>query len=152
MPDGEAARLRARTRHNLRCIFTDCPAPDIVAVSRARKRDGFSHKAGGGGHAPESVHHLQRKAVIARWLQRQRLREHLEVEAATDTQRQRVAGVLVTFVNGARIARLKFSTRPSRSRNGAPGTSRTNGNESTTSGYSATPTLGTSTSNSEENR
>jgi hypothetical protein len=104
MPDGEAAMLRTFTRLNLRCLIADCSAPDIIAVSRERRRDGFSHRAGGGRHAPESVNHLQGKAVLALWLRSQLPDADIQVEGATDTQRSRVADVLVTLPDGQRVA------------------------------------------------
>lgn len=104
MPDGEAAMLRTFTRLNLRCLIDHCSAPDIIAVSREHRRDGFSHRAGGGGHAPESVNHLQGKAVLALWLQSQLPHVDVRVEGATDTQRSRVADVLATLPDGNRVA------------------------------------------------
>lgn len=104
MPDGRASELREFTREHLRCLIPDCSAPNVVAVARSRRRDGFSHKAGGGKHAPESVHHRQGKAVLAEWLRSRVGRGAVAVESATDTQRSRVADVLVTFPGGARLA------------------------------------------------
>lgn len=104
MPDGQAARLREFTREQLRCLIPDCPVPDVRAVSRANKRDGFAHAAGGGKHTPESVHHLQGKAVIANWLVRQVGADAVTVEGASDSQRTRVADVMVTFSGGQRVA------------------------------------------------
>ncbi len=96
--------LRTFTRVNLRCLIDDCSAPDIIAVSRERRRDGFSHRAGGGAHAPESVNHLQGKAVLALWLRSQLPDWKVQVEGATDTQRSRVADVLATLPDGKRVA------------------------------------------------
>jgi len=104
MPDGRANALREFTREQLRCLIPDCPAPNVVAVARARRRDGFSHKAGGGRHAPESVHHRQGKAVLAQWLRGRVGHGAVTVEAASDTQRSRVADVMATFPDGARVA------------------------------------------------
>lgn len=104
MPDGQADTLRAFTREQLRCLIPDCPAPDVVAVSRSRRRDGFRHKAGGGKHAPESVQHRQGKAVLAEWLRSRVGPAAVTVEAATDTQRSRIADVMVTFPTGELLA------------------------------------------------
>jgi len=104
MPDGDAGTLRTFTREQLRCLIADCPEPDVVAVSRNRRRDGFRHRAGGGGHAPESVNHLQGKAVLAQWLRTHLPDGQVQVEGATDTQRTRVADVLAILDDGHRIA------------------------------------------------
>lgn len=104
MPDGQADMLRGFTREQLRCLIPDCPAADVVAVSRSRRRDGFRHKAGGGKHAPESVQHRQGKAVLAEWLRSRVGAAAVTVEAAADTQRSRIADVMVTFPNGERLA------------------------------------------------
>jgi len=104
MPDGEAGQLRAFTREQLRCLIPDCSAPNVIAVARSTRRDGFTHRSGGGGHAPESVHHRQGKAVLAQWLRGLVGADAVTVEAAIDTQRSRVADVLVTFPTGARLA------------------------------------------------
>lgn len=104
MPDGDAARLREFTRKQLRCLIPECPAPEVVAVARSNRRDGFRHKAGGGGHAPESVHHRQGKAVVAEWLRRLLGDAAVSVEAASDTQRSRIADVMATFPDGRRVA------------------------------------------------
>lgn len=98
-------QLRTFTRNHLRCPMPTCAAPDIVAVSRFSKRDGFAHRAGSGGrHAPESLNHLQGKAVIARWLRHLLGPAAVQVEAASDTQRQRVADVMATLPDGSRVA------------------------------------------------
>ncbi|MET1082843.1 MAG: competence protein CoiA family protein [Burkholderiales bacterium] len=104
MPDGQAGTLRQFTREQLRCLIPDCSAPDVVAVSRSRRRDGFRHKAGGGKHAPESVQHRQGKAVLAEWLRSRVGAAAVAVEAASDTQRRRVADVMVTFPSGQLLA------------------------------------------------
>ena len=105
MPDGRAGELREFTREKLRCLISDCESPDIVAVARAQRRDGFSHKSGGGRHSPETVNHLQGKAVLAAWLRDRVPRgSRVDVEAAIDTQRTRVSDVLVTFPTGERLA------------------------------------------------
>jgi hypothetical protein len=103
--DGMADQLREFTRAQLRCLISECESPDIVAVARAHRRDGFSHKSGGGRHFPETVNHLQGKAVLAAWLRDRVPRDAVvTVEAAIDTQRTRVADVLVTFPAGERLA------------------------------------------------
>ncbi|MFC9558532.1 competence protein CoiA family protein [Agromyces sp. NPDC056965] len=77
-------------------MFADCPAPDLTTVGRANARDGFAHFRGGGRHAPESVNHRQGKVVVARWLRHLYGDDAVAIEAATDTQRSRVADVLLT--------------------------------------------------------
>lgn len=102
--DGDAASIREWTRTHLRCPFPDCPQPQLKAMSRARRRDGFSHLPGAHKHAPESVNHLQGKAVIAAWLRKEFGPDAVAVEAASDTQRTRIADVMVTLPDGQRVA------------------------------------------------
>lgn len=104
LPDGEAGQRRAWAKAQLRCMFDDCPSPELTTVSRATKRDGFTHFRGGGGHAPESLNHRQGKAVLAAWLRRQLGDAAVAVEQAVDTQRSRVADVMATLPSGARVA------------------------------------------------
>lgn len=104
LEDNTAHSLREWTRAKLRCPFHDCPKPDLKAVARSGRRDGFSHLPGAHKHAPESIHHLQGKAVIAAWLRRLLGDDAVEVEAAIDTQRTRVADVLSKLPDGTRVA------------------------------------------------
>ncbi len=99
LPDGSAREHRAWAKAKLRCFIPDCPAPDLTTVSRRRARDGFRHLTrGAGGHSPESFHHIQGKAVVAAWLRHTYPSAQITVEAATDSQRSRIADVL--FVAG----------------------------------------------------
>jgi len=104
LEDGNAASIREWTRTHLRCPFLDCPQPQLKAVARARRRDGFSHLPGAHRHSPESVHHLQGKAVVAEWLRAKFGPDAVEVEAASDTQRTRIADVMLTLPEGQRVA------------------------------------------------
>lgn len=102
--DGTAAEVRAFAKAELRCAFADCPRPELTTVARARKRDGFSHLAGAGKHVPESLNHLAGKAVVATWLRSLAVVDEVIIEAASDTQRSRVADVMATLAGGQRIA------------------------------------------------
>ncbi|MCG7414622.1 hypothetical protein MHK74_08595 [Microbacterium aurum] len=104
LADGSARNLRSWAKRELRCMFRDCPSPDLTTVARANRRDGFSHFKGGGNHAPESVNHRQGKAVVANWLRELYGAEAVAVEEATDTQRSNVADVLLTHPSGRRAA------------------------------------------------
>jgi hypothetical protein len=104
LEDGTARDVRVWSKGHLRCFFPDCPQPELKTVSRARRRDGFSHLPGARKHAPESINHLQGKAVIAAWLVRRFGVNAVHVEAATDTQRTRVADVMLTLPRGQRVA------------------------------------------------
>ena len=104
MPDGDAKAIREFAKENLRCFFPDCPRPEFKTVSRSRKRDGFSHLAGASKHAPESVNHLQGKAVIAEWLRTLFGSEAVAVEAPTSTHRPQVADVMLILPEGQRVA------------------------------------------------
>lgn len=104
LPDGEADVRRQWTREHLRCMFDDCPAPALRAVSRANRRDGFSHGGGAGKHSPESLNHRQGKAVVAQWLRTKYPDALVQEELATDTQRSNVADVMLHLPNGRRVA------------------------------------------------
>jgi hypothetical protein len=102
--DGEARQQRAWAKTHLECFMPDCPDRRLTTVSRhPRKRDGFSHYAGAGGHSTESLFHQQAKALIASWARQQDTRLVVAVEEAT-TGRERIADVMVTGPNGHRVA------------------------------------------------
>lgn len=104
LPDGEARQNRAFTKAELVCPVHDCAQPKLTTVARApRKRDGFSHLAGG-GHAPESLFHLQAKQRIADWLTEHYPHSTVRVEEQSDTNRTRIADVMITGPTGQRIA------------------------------------------------
>lgn len=105
LPQGEAHAWRQRTRDTLLCPIPDCPAPALKVVARApRRRDGFSHLPGAGGHAPESLFHIQGKARIAAWLAERHPEYSVVVEQASSSQRERVADVMATAPDGRRWA------------------------------------------------
>lgn len=105
LQDGEAESVREWAKSQLMCPLPGCPAPDLTVVSRfPRRRDGFRHGAGAGNHSAESIHHLQGKAVISQWLASLIGADRVEAEAASDTQRRRVADVMATLPSGQRIA------------------------------------------------
>lgn len=104
LEDGQANAVRARVRQELRCPFQDCPRPDFTTVSRSGGRDGFRHLAGAQRHSPESVNHIQGKAVLARHLSELFGPGSVSVESAVDTQRSRVADVLLTLPTAQRVA------------------------------------------------
>lgn len=104
LPDGAGREHRVWAKAELRCFIPDCPAPALTTVARQRGRDGFRHLTRGvGGHSPESFHHIQGKAVIADWLRRTYPSAQITVEAATDSQRSRIADVLFV-ADGVRYA------------------------------------------------
>lgn len=72
--DGTAAAIRSMVKADLECPMPECDDRRLVAVSRhPRKRDGFPHYPGAGGHAGEGVNHLQAKELVARWAAAERL-------------------------------------------------------------------------------
>lgn len=104
LPDGQANERRVWAKENLRCFVAGCTEPEVTTVSRKVYRDGFKHTARGeGSHNPESVNHIQGKAVLAAWLQEQHPDAVVAIEHGIDTQRSRVADVLLTR-NGHRVA------------------------------------------------
>ncbi|MBU1249688.1 MAG: hypothetical protein KJ659_09925 [Actinobacteria bacterium] len=111
LPDGAAHEHRERARTQLRCMFRDCRTPQITTVHRVRGRDGFRHLDGStelhGG--PEGHHHISGKAVLIDHLRR--TYPHLDViaEQGIDTQRTRIADVMVT--NPATGMRMAFEVQ-----------------------------------------
>lgn len=105
LPQGEARQWRDVTREHLRCPVPDCERPELKTVSRApARRDGFSHMPGAGGHAPESLFHIQGKARIAQWLRERHPEFTVELEYPIDAARTRVADVMATSPAGRRFA------------------------------------------------
>ncbi|WP_146073355.1 hypothetical protein [Cryobacterium sp. N22] len=108
LPDDEAIELRVWTKENLRCPIPDCPSPEMTTVHRARLRDGFRHLTpGSGGHAPESLFHMQSAEMIARWLRGRYPRSTVVKEEASNARRERVADVMLTAADVART-RMAF--------------------------------------------
>lgn len=103
LEDGEARGIREFARANLICPVPGCLHPALTTVSRAGKRDGFRHLVGGSGHGPESVDHVQGKALLARWAALQHPDAEVSVEQTTATRTRR-ADVMVTWPDGRRIA------------------------------------------------
>lgn len=105
LENGQADAIRRWTPENLQCFVPGCVSPEIRVVSRARggRRDGFSHRVAA-SHPGESFHHIQGKAVLAHWLRKQPAVAAVQIEAASDTQRSRVADVMATLIDGSRVA------------------------------------------------
>ena len=101
LADDTAQEYRSLTKSDLRCLIEECPSPELTTVHRSRGRDHFRHVTrGAGGHAAESEFHVQGKAVIADQLRRKYPHAKVEVERGIDTQRSRIADILVTSPNG----------------------------------------------------
>jgi hypothetical protein len=96
--------VRKLTRDRLECLIPECPDPRLKVVSRApRARDGFSHFGGSGNHAPESVFHLQAKALLVQWIRGRWPMLDVAEEIATEG-RERTADVMVRSANGHQVA------------------------------------------------
>jgi hypothetical protein len=105
LPDGQAQAWKARAKAELRCPIPDCAAPELTAVARRpRKRDGFSHQPGAGGHSAESYNHVEGKGQIARWLRDTYPDCTVVEEQSSNLERERVADVMITNPAGERIA------------------------------------------------
>lgn len=103
--DGTAHDLRAFVRNDLLCPLPDCPMPALKVVARhPRGRDGFSHLPGAGGHAAESLFHIQGKARIAQWLREKYPLSDVREEEASNADRNRVADVMMTSPGGEKVA------------------------------------------------
>lgn len=108
LEDGTADQMRDTTRRDLECPMPQCGDRRLTTVNRQHRRDGFRHLHKTSGHAPESVHHQQGKALVAKWVAAQVRRglappATVVVEQST-SDRSRRADVMVTFDSGERLA------------------------------------------------
>jgi hypothetical protein len=104
LEQGTAAAVRPWAKQHLACPVPGCPSPDLTTVNRGERRDGFKHATrGAGGHEPESMWHLQGKALMARWA-RSRYPDVTVVEEQATASRDRRADVMLTWPDGRRIA------------------------------------------------
>jgi len=106
LPDGSAAKHRHLARTELRCPVEDCPTPGFTTVDRSGTggRDGFRHLHGNFQHAPESLFHLEAKGQMVRYLKEIAPTAQVEMEQASNRDRERIADVMVTFADGSRMA------------------------------------------------
>jgi len=103
LEDGSAEAMRAFTKSNLECFMQDCPDRRLTTVSRGKRRDGFRHFVGSGGHSEESLLHEQSKALLLRWINQNY--PHLEAtEEKSTNDRSRRADVMVTWPEGHQLA------------------------------------------------
>lgn len=106
LTDGSAGALREWAAIHLECLMPDCADRRLRTVSRhPRRRDGFRHHAGSGGHSPESEAHQQGKAAIADWARSHLAHEGVTVRMeASTSDRKRIADVMVTWPDGSQVA------------------------------------------------
>ena len=104
LKDGEAERYRIFANTGLICPVDGCPSPKITTVNRSRYQDGFKHYRSAFSHGPESLFHVEGKAVIARWARETYPEAEVVEEQASNRERERIADVMVTFVDGRRVA------------------------------------------------
>ena len=106
LADGAARALRGWTTGHLECLMPDCSDRRLTTVSRhPRRRDGFRHYAGSGGHSPESEAHQQGKAAIVDWARSHLAHEGVTVKMeASTSDRKRVADVMVTWPDASQVA------------------------------------------------
>ena len=104
--------VRAVTRESLECPVPGCASPRLKVVNRKRKRNGFSHLPGAGGHADESMWHTQAKLMLLHWVHTRYPECHAALEVPIG-DRERVADVLVTFPGGQQVAlEVQYSAEP----------------------------------------
>jgi Competence protein CoiA-like family len=101
--DDATKAVKVLTREHLECFMPDCADRRLKAMHRSKKRDGFSHMPGAGGHTPESLFHQQSKALIASWVSQHWPAVRVDVELATET-RDRIADVMLTWDDGTQVA------------------------------------------------
>lgn len=115
LPENQAVEYRQLAKSELRCVFQNCPAPDLTTVHRTRGRDGFRHLANSDGHGgPESFHHVQGKAVVAQWLRDITVHPgtRVQVEHGIDTQRTRVSDVALISADGQHHVAFEIQYAP----------------------------------------
>jgi hypothetical protein len=105
LEDGTAATIRDWAKKNLLCPVDSCESPALTTVNRgARARDGFMHLVRTNDHGPESLFHIEAKGQIAKWLRLRYPRVIVREEEASNKNRDRIADIMATAVNGDRIA------------------------------------------------
>ncbi|WP_432522781.1 competence protein CoiA family protein [Kineococcus sp. SYSU DK006] len=84
----------------------ECSDPRLTTVARhPRRRDGFSHHAGSGGHSAEGEAHQQAKAALRAWVHDTLGDQGVTAVAEqASADRTRVADVMVTWPNGRQVA------------------------------------------------
>ena len=105
LADGNAHAERAFTKSELMCPIPGCLTPDLTTVARRPPwRQHYRHLLTNSGHAPERQFHVEAKARIAEWVQAQHPDATVIIEQPTNSARERVADVMVTFREGERVA------------------------------------------------
>ena len=106
LPDGQAAAVRTWAKKHLECFLPDCPDRRLTTVARhPRRRDGFRHHAGAGGHSREGEAHQQAKAALVAWVHATLAGAGVRVAAEqASADRSRIADVMVTWPDGRQVA------------------------------------------------
>lgn len=106
LPDGEAEALRTWAKEHLECFMPDCRDRRLTTVARRpRRRDGFRHHAGSGGHSAESEAHQQGKAALVSWVSQTLGGQGVTaVPERSTSDRKRIADVMVTWPDGRQVA------------------------------------------------
>lgn len=106
LKDGTARELKSWAKEHLECFMPDCGDRRLTTVARhPKRRDGFSHYAGAGGHSAESEAHQQGKAALVAWVQATLGPSGVTAVAERSTSdRQRIADVMVTWPDGRQVA------------------------------------------------
>nr|WP_276612101.1 competence protein CoiA family protein [Kineococcus vitellinus] len=106
LADGDAKRVRSWAKEHLECFMPECSDPRLTTVARhPRRRDGFSHHAGSGGHSAEGEAHQQAKAALRAWVHDTLGDQGVTAVAEqASADRTRVADVMVTWPNGRQVA------------------------------------------------
>jgi len=105
LEEGAAEAERVWTKSELLCPVESCPTPELTTVNGgSRRRDHFRHLVGRYSHGAESLFHLEGKAQIAKWAAARLPDATVRMEEASNTDRERIADVMVTLADGSRIA------------------------------------------------
>lgn len=106
LADGTARELKPWAKEHVECFMPDCGDRRLTTVARhPRRRDGFRHHVGAGGHSAESEAHQQGKAALVGWIEATLGPQGVTAVAERSTSdRKRVADVMVTWPDGRQVA------------------------------------------------
>lgn len=111
LEDGTAADRKDWAKRELECFMPECTNRRLTTVSRRKKRDGFTHMSGAGGHSAESLFHQQVKIMIVRWVALKYPGLGVKQEEPTASKARR-ADVMVTSEDGTRQIAFEVQYSP----------------------------------------
>lgn len=111
LEDGTASDLRSWAKEHLECFMPVCENRRLTTVARRRRRDGFTHMSGSGGHSPESMFHQQLKVLVEQWARDKYPDVEVRQEQWTRSRARR-ADVMITSADGSRQVAVEVQYSP----------------------------------------